>query len=112
MFTPKNRVIQILSFGIAALMSNVALAAQSNSPIRLKIDTKVLRTLFHKNDQLILDAFQDLEINKESEPDERCPTFKSSQFSLVTDRYVNREDYDLDLSIYEKDREGNISKRN
>ena len=72
----------------------------------------MLKSLFLKKDQLILDAFQDLEINKENERDERCPTFKSSSFSLVTDRNVIRDKYDLDLSIYEKDKEGNASKRN
>ena len=70
----------------------------------------MLKSLFNKNDQLILDAFQDLSVNKENEPDERCPTFKSSEFSLVTDRSIVRDEYDLDLSIYEKDKYGNKSK--
>ena len=73
--------------------------------MRLKIDAKVLRSLFHKNDQRILDAFKDLEINKESEPDERCPSFKSMQFSLITKKGFE-DDYDLNLSIYDEDKGG------
>ena len=42
----------------------------------------------------------------EDEPDERCPSFKSSHFSLTTKKGISIEEYDLDLSIYDPKKGG------
>ena len=49
-----------LTFGLIAFTHNVVEAAQVRRPLRVKINTDVLKTLFHKGDQRVLDAFADL----------------------------------------------------
>ena len=58
-----KRVTSLLTFGLAAL-SNTAAADQSMNPLRMKINSEVLNTLFWKGDQRMLEAFADLSISR------------------------------------------------
>ena len=69
-----KRVSSLLAFGLAAFDNLIAVAEQVQHPMRLMLNSDVLRTLFHKGDQRMLEAFSDLKLSVE-EKSERCPDF-------------------------------------
>ena len=87
-----------LTFGLIALSHNFVEAGQVRRPLRLKINTDVLKTLFHKGDQRVLDAFTDLQVTID-EPEEKCPDFANTVFSLTTDEGIDPEEYDFDVHL-------------
>ena len=52
-----KRVVSLLGVGLAALLANEAEAEQIQHPMRLRIDSEMLATLFHRGDQRMLNAF-------------------------------------------------------
>jgi len=62
------------------------------------MNSDVLRTLFHKGDQRMLEAFADLKLSL-NEPSETCPGLSSATFSLVTKEGVDVDTFDFDLSL-------------
>ena len=93
-----KRVTSLVAFGMAALNDNFAMAEQVQNPLRLMFNTDVLRTLFAKGDQRMLEAFVDLKITLE-EPSESCPDFTNTVFSIVPNEGIEKADYDFDISI-------------
>ena len=94
-----------LTIGLTALTHNFVEAAQVRNPVRLKINTDVLKTLFHKGDQRVLDAFTDLKVTID-EPEEKCPDFTSTVFSLTTDEGIDAEEYDFDVKLQDQTKDG------
>ena len=95
------RVKSAAAFSLIALFHNFAEAAQVRRPLRLKINTDILTTLFHKGDQRVLDAFADLKVTID-EPEEKCPDFSSTVFSLTTDEGIDTEEYDFEVKLQDK----------
>ena len=63
-------------------------------------NTEVLKTLFHKGDQRMLDVLADIE-GKPDEVNEKCPDFKSMKYSIVVNEGIAIEDYDFNVSLGE-----------
>ena len=99
------RVKSAAAFGLVALSYNFAEAAQVRRPLRLKINTDILTTLFHKGDQRVLDAFADLKVTID-EPEEKCPDFSSTVFSLTTDEGIDTEEYDFEVKLQDEKKDG------
>ena len=68
-----KRVTSLVAVSLAALSDSV-LADQVQHPLRMMFNSDVLRTLFHKGDQRMLDAFKELKLTLD-EPNENCPAF-------------------------------------
>ena len=49
----------------------------------------------------MLDAFADLKVTID-EPEEKCPDFSSTVFSLTTEEGIDTEEYDFDVSLYDE----------
>ena len=58
----------------------------------------MVRTLFHKGDQRILDAFSDLKLSTET-PSEECPNLGDTIFSLTVNEGIDLDSYDFDMSL-------------
>lgn len=98
-----KRFSSLLAFGLAAFDNLAARAEQAQNPLRLMLNSEVLRTLFNKGDQRILEAFSDLKLSVE-EKTERCPDFAHAVFSLTTNEGVDIDSYDFDVSINDPDK--------
>ena len=109
-FSTAKRVTSLLTFGLAALSAdNLVKADQVENPLRLKFNSDVLKALFHKGDQRMLDVLQDLTIgptDKEPEYAEafqanfaQCPTFKSGVYSVTVEEGQSKHDFDFDVSF-------------
>jgi len=92
-----KRVTTMLAFSLAAM------ADQVQHPLRLQFNSEVLRTLFHKGDQRMLEAFTDLKLTLE-EPSEKCPSLTGATFSMTVQEDQNLDDYDFDVSINDADK--------
>ena len=99
-----KRVTSLLTFGLAAL-TNTAAADQSMNPLRMKINSEVLNTLFWKGDQRMLEAFSDLSIARQDD-DSSCPAFTSATYKLTTADGVDVDTYDFDVSINDESKGG------
>ena len=88
----------MLVFGLAAIFDSFAFADQVQHPLRLQMNSDVLKTLFHKGDQRMLEAFSNLKLTL-NEESEKCPELKSAVFNLTTQEGVNSSDYDFTLSL-------------
>lgn len=64
------------------------------------MNSDVLRTLFHKGDQRMLEAFTDLTLSL-TEKSETCPELDSAKFSLTTREGIEIDTYDFKLSMDE-----------
>ena len=93
-----KRVTSMVAFGMAALCDKFALADQVQHPLRLQMNSDVLRTLFHKGDQRMLEAFTDLKLSLQ-EKSENCPELSSAVFSLTTREGIDIDSYDFDLQM-------------
>lgn len=98
MFSAVKRVSSILAFGIAGL-ADLALCEQVENPIKLRLNSDIIKTLFHKGDQRILEAFQELKVTSGEEEE---PTFAGIDFSVTTSGDIPMEDYDFDVLIHEE----------
>ena len=109
-FSAAKRVTSMLTFGLAALSADYFVKAdQVENPLRLKFNADVLKTLFHKGDQRMLDVLEDLTIKpSESEPEypeafqanfAQCPTFKSAVYSVTVEEGQSKHDFDFDVSF-------------
>ena len=93
-----KRVTSLVAFGLAALNDKFAVAEQVQHPLRLMINSDVLRTFFHRGDQRMLEAIDGLKLTPVVET-ERCPEFTNTIFSLETNEGIDQQEYDFDLSI-------------
>ena len=93
-----KRVTSLVAFGLAALNDKFAVADQVQHPLRLMINSDVLRTFFHRGDQRMLEAIDGLKLTPVVET-ERCPEFTHTIFSLETNEGIDQQAYDFDLSI-------------
>ena len=69
-----KRFSSLVAFGLAAFDNLAARAEQTQYPLRLMLNSDVIRQLFNKGDQRMLDAFSDLKLSVE-EKSESCPDF-------------------------------------
>ena len=53
----------------------------------------------------MLDAFADLKVTID-EPEENCPDFSNTVFSLTTEEGIDTEEYDFDVSLYDEEKGG------
>ena len=88
----------MLTFGMAGL-TNLALCEQVDNPVKLRINSDIIKTLFHKGDQRILDAFQDIKV---SPGEEEGAVFGDLDFSVDTPPGVSRDDYNFDVLIQDE----------
>ena len=93
-----KRFSSLLAFGLAAFDNMAARAEQTQYPLRLMLNSDVIRQLFNKGDQRMLDAFSDLKLSVE-EKSESCPDFQNAVFSLKPNEDIDFNDYDFDVSI-------------
>lgn len=99
-----KRVTSLLTFGLAAL-TNTAVADQVQNPLRVKINSSVLETLFHKGDQRMFEAFTDLSLSREEE-DSTCPDLSSATYKLTVADGIELNAYDFDVSINDESKGG------
>ena len=95
-----SRVTSMLAFGLAGL-SHLSMGDQVQNPVRLRLNSDIITTLFHKGDQRILDAFQDIQTS--AAEDEEGSILGQLNFSLDTKEGVEKEDYDFHVGLYDKD---------
>ena len=82
------------------------MAVQVHDPVRMQFNTDVLKTLFHKGDQRMLDVLQDLKVNRDEEG-LTCPDLKELTYSVLVDEGIDYETYDFDVSFNgDDDKEG------
>lgn len=91
MFGQISRVTSMLAFGLAGL-SDFVMGDQVQDPVRLRLNSDIITTLFHKGDQRILDAFQDI-TSQASEDGESL--LGELTFAVDTNEGVSRDDYDF-----------------
>ena len=98
MFGQISRVTSMLAFGLAGL-SDFVMGDQVQDPVRLRLNSDIITTLFHKGDQRILDAFQDIKV---SPGEEEGAVFGDLDFSVDTPPGVSRDDYNFDVLIQDE----------
>ena len=98
-----KRFSSLLAFGLAAFDNMTAKAEMVQNPLRMMINADVLRTLFNKGDQRMLEAFSDLKLSVE-EKSEKCPDFSNALFSLKPNEGIDFDSYDFDVSINDPDK--------
>ena len=80
----------MLAFGLAGL-TDLAMGEQVENPIRVRMNSDIITTLFKKGDQRIIDAFQDIVVSGSEE--DQLPGDLS--FYVDTKEGIEREDYDF-----------------
>ena len=84
----------MLAFGLAGL-TDLCYGAQVQDPVRLRMNSDIITTLFHKGDQRILDAFNDIKAPAGDED-----LVSGLQFSIETPEGIERDAFDFQVSLY------------
>ena len=99
-----RRLGSLLAISAVTFNSLLVEADQVQHPVRFRINPDVLRTLFARGDQRMLDAFANLKLSVD-EKNERCPDFSSAVFSMTVNEDVDLDTYDFDVSIKDADKD-------
>ena len=86
----------------AAMMIGFASADPIKDPARMRINSNILTTVFHKGDQRILDVFDNLSVGRVDSTDEPgYPDFALDDMvvSLKTAEGIDTEEYDFKISL-------------
>ena len=92
----------MITFTMAALLNSFTMANQVQNPLRLQMNSDVFRTLFHKGDQRMLEAFAGLKLSYLDKSEEtKCPELNSATYSLITKEGVDFDSFDFNLGLDE-----------
>ena len=93
-----KRASQIFAASAIFAIDHLVFADKVEQPIRLKIDSNLLTSIFQKGDQRMFSAFADLEVDDVAAADE-TPLFSDLQVSVTTLEGIDPSSYDFDLSL-------------
>ena len=102
-----QRTLLIIFLSLGSVMA-------AHNAFKFKFSTELLSHMIHLNDQEILHSLQDLIISYKKPmvsaqrgiimkgPDDRCTEVNFARFSVVPNEDIAFEDYDLDISLNDK----------